>query len=137
MKKKCNLLNITLSKLFSEKGYEGSCNYYYKKSGEIFNESDPSYLEYVKREGYYPIFNSSNIPEGSTLALTLYEAKDWLRESKNTHVSVYPVTVDDKKKKVVYRYSIQTARIVDNDLTKYNSYEEALEKGLLKSTLYV
>ena len=133
------IVSFETAMLLKEKGFNEPCSYYY--------EDDELYkLGYYHGEGTGFVRNNSPIDgrflceEMQCTAPTQSLAQKWLRDNHNMCVNPsltsrwkginYIITID----KVISDSEIEIAFVVDSnnkEIKKYETYEEALEEGLI------
>lgn len=113
-------VSLQVAKLLKEKGFNEICSAAYSIEDENINP-----LFYGTFQNY-----GDGYVAGHIAAPTLYEAANWLRENYNIHVTI------DFDESQLWGYSIQECNDKDSFITNdslFNSYEEALDAGIIKA----
>lgn len=126
--KKENYVSIEVAKLLREKGFNEFCGAYYHLSWR--NEATED--ECFEVAPSYDFRNSDNTYRVG--APTLYEAHKWLREKYNIHLDPKIICFNKPTQKADYICDIHSLMTRQYKETKiYNSYEEALNAGVLEA----
>jgi len=120
---------IHLIPYFIHIGYNLECGGYYDSEKKLIDPHSTELSYLYKELGYPPKFTINNVPAGSLPSILKSDLKDWLRDTKNIHFYVYPKVVSPKKT-TTYRYTFQSEDITFNNLTDYETYNDAFEKAL-------
>ncbi len=108
------LISFETARSAKETGFNYDVKNYYNALGELFTRLYRAY------KGKYYQAPTQNL------------LQKWLRDEHNVHIN--PVLETDYEYiNKFYRYSIVTSVVNYTSCKIYNSYEEALEKGLLKA----
>lgn len=120
-------VSYELAKKLKKLGFDELTNFFYNEV--------PGHEGELELGGGYANFNSFRMPGcGCTSAPTLWFAWKWLRYEKNIDVDVNYNTKDYEI--VSYEWSIFTLSpcdLIDNADDSYQSYEEALEAGIMRA----
>lgn len=115
--KKEDYVSLEVAKLLKEKGFDKECEYYISaNTSQVFNKGR---FKPFKEEGH-EVF----------LCPTLYEAQKWLRTSYR--ILITPTYLFNDK----YTYHIlrmDAGNIYCHNYNQYDSYEEALNEGVLEA----
>jgi len=123
---KDKLIDIETAKLAREKGFTEHCDYLYFKTGELSQIGNYNNIE-------VEMFESYSAPTQSLLA-------KWLREEQNLEISIEKLIGGGTGLSHVYSWNVY--RVSDSEGIPsfdipgdyvYDSYEQALEKALLKA----
>lgn len=111
-------VSLGVAKLLKEKGFDEPCLSQYTKSGTIWNCQEPEN------------FNES---EGCFSMPTLYEAQKWLRDKHNIDIVVEPEIDENTDNKIGYCFDLYTDFPSVAYSLVYETYEEALNAGILEA----
>jgi hypothetical protein len=114
------LVSFQVAKLAKEKYFEEPCIFWYDNNEKLHNHQESGIFNTSalidKNRGAIGLNNECNIPTQSLL-------QQWLREVHNLHIEISRTYTTGL---YVYQYFIDT----ENQLFGFQTYEEALEKGL-------
>jgi hypothetical protein len=122
------LIVFETAKLAKEKGFDWDCESYYKPNTKELPSNlngKRSWNHVVPAKEYY------SAPTQSLL-------QKWLREKHNIHIPVNWVYKKSYDTDVDWHYNVKgigltSNNLIDLDETKFNTYEKALEVGLLEA----
>lgn len=122
-------VSLQVAKLLKEKGFKQKCEKY------IVEDRDKSWQEWDDGLMCYKTFyDTIEYPKP-----TIYQAAKWLREKHNIHIRI------STNYKGMYSYGcfedfddefdmeLKTLDLTEKEIYKYNSYEEALNAGILEA----
>lgn len=112
-------VSLECAKLLKEKGYNEQCNSWYGRNGSEFSSA-------------YKENHNNSFPRDSRISKpTLYEAQKWLRgRGYYVEVGIYEKYVWAF---VVYGYDDECCLSMVFSEKRYNTYEEALNAGIIEA----
>lgn len=118
---KDQLINFDVAKLAKEKGFKEYCIAYFSISGEEM---------YFREDGMY--FHSNGANGRLILRPTQSLLQKWLREERGIDF-LFNRSFSDGKKKYILTPCFDKPRLKGYNNAEGNTYEEALESGLMKA----
>lgn len=117
--KKEDFVSLECAKLLKEKGYNEQCNNWYGRNGSEFSSA-------------YKENHNNSFPRDSRISMpTIYEAQKWLRgRGYYVEVGIYEKYVWAF---VVYGYDDECCLSMVFSEKRYNTYEEALNAGIIEA----
>lgn len=117
-------VSLEVAKLLKEKGYDEPCLATILKNGDLRRHDIEQSSDNLTRIGddYYEF-----------LCPTLYEAQKWLRDKHNIDIVVEPEIDEGTDKKWGYCFGLYTEFPSVAVSLVYETYEEALNAGILES----
>lgn len=113
-------ISFPTAKLAKAKGFSEPCSIYYTFSGLLVKVHDEQNLSNDSR---FPTYNAA------TQALL----QKWLREVHNIHVTSIIAAYTSKKFRPNVVYFSSDLGVCDYMMREYDTYEEAMEAGLLEA----
>jgi hypothetical protein len=139
------IISFKTAKLAKEVGFNKKVLFSYeysdKKSflycGGILYKSAKLY-GYIQNIGYDLYNYNSHKKLNEYSAPTQSELQAWIRKKHNIHISVNPYNNTNQYSVHVYNIILSEENNLDYEFNEtYNSYEEALEQGLLKALKFI
>lgn len=119
------LVSFQVAKLAKEKGFDGFCFDAYNAHKMKYSNG---WLEYIDDNEIEIPFTSESLKPEDILAPTQSLLQKWLREVHNIVIDISPYILSDS-----YYYSVHHDVTVDVGEHVYDTYEEALEAGLIEA----
>lgn len=122
---KDQLVSFETAKLAKEKGFDGFCFDAYNTHKMKYSDG---WLEYIDDNEIEIPFTSESLKSKDILAPTQSLLQKWLREVHNIVIDISLYILSDS-----YYYSVHHDVTVDVGEHVYDTYEEALEAGLIEA----